>query len=115
MEPAIEMEVRLKAVGAPERFKRQVIADVLQIAQAFGLDRLPLITIGGTPRGVDGEMVSCRDTKTATVYVRRKALCASFRFVLAHELAHFWQLMHELPFDEQQADEMAYAVWGHEE
>ena len=106
------MEVRLRTIGGSERFKRQVIADARHVASVLGLDRLPLITIGGTTRGVDGEMVSCRGTKNATVYVRRKPLCASFRFVLAHELAHFWQLMHELPFDEQQADDMAFKVWG---
>lgn len=102
------MEVRLQAIGVSERFKRQAAADALQIAQSFGLASLPLITIGGTSRWADGEMVSCRDTKNATIYVRRNPAGQSFRFILAHELAHFWQLMNDLPFDEQQADDMAY-------
>ena len=106
------MEVRLRTIGGSEHFKRQAVADVLQIAQCFGLTALPLVTIGGTSRGNDGEMVSFKDTKTATIYVRRRPKCASFRFVLAHELAHFWQLQNDLPFDEQQADEMAFKVWG---
>lgn len=106
------MEVRLRATGISERFRRQVIADVIQIAQVFDLTALPIVTIGGTSRGNDGEMVSFRDTKAAAIYVRRKPKCASFRFVLAHEIAHFWQLQNDLPFDEQQADDMAFKVWG---
>lgn len=106
------MEIRLHAAGTSARFQRQATADCLHIAQTFDLPTLPLIMVGGTPRGADGALVSCRDTKSATICIRRKPVCGSFRYILAHELAHYWQLLNDLPFDEQQADDMAFKVWG---
>jgi uncharacterized protein YjaZ len=76
----------------------------------FGID-CPVIQFA-TPRElgnlVDGEF----SASAYKIYVRRNPIRGNMRSLIAHELAHAWQFRNNLPLDEMQAEEMAFACCG---
>jgi hypothetical protein len=61
------------------------------------------------PRAGGGPLIGIREPACRSVQhgSRRGA------WLLAHELRHFWQDTHGLPFDEQDANEAAHSSWRH--
>ncbi len=86
----------------------------IAIAATFpgGLPRMPAIvfdTIAGLGGDSDGLFYSCR----FEVAVRRRPTSCDWKFLLAHELAHAWQFLNDLPYCETQADLMAMHAVGY--
>lgn len=87
--------------------------EIIAFAYAKDFFKIPVPSITFAPisvlgRNTDGMYFS----GTNTIWVRRKPTIRPLRFLIAHELAHAWQYFHKKPFNEMEADAMAYDCCG---
>ena len=88
------------------------MADEIMAAGVFSINKMPrivLVTARELGCGTDGEYHPFGEV----IYIRRRPIGGSLKFVLAHELAHHYQTENGLPLCERQADDLAFQAVGH--